>query len=202
MIAKILPILNIVSKILLGLVLVSALVLNLTMAYIMFAPDTFPKPFYLLYQDQNGNIPIFQVASQHETESPTPEPTATPTPEPKPGEGIMLNTGTKIINLAEPNGQKYIRLTIVLEFLPDDPTYSTMVAEAKTAYQTTFLDELNTKLPLIDDTIITMLSTKTFNDLYTAEGKEKLRLELLSRIQAQMPDLRLLSLYFTEFVVD
>jgi len=200
--AKILPILNIAGKVLLGLVLLSALVLNVSMAYIMFAPDTFPKPFYLLYQDKNGNISINQVANQQVTTTPTPEPTPTPTPEPKPGEGIMLNTGTKIINLAEPNGQKYIRLTIVLEFLPNDPTYSTMAPEVKTTYQTAFLDELNTKLPLIDDTIITLLSTKTFNDLYTAEGKENLRVELLTRIQNQLPEYRILTLYFTEFVVD
>ncbi len=200
---KILPILNIVSRVLLGLVLVSALVLNLSMAYIMFAPDSFPKPFYLMYQDANGNPSIsFQSAANNPGSAPQTQVAPTPTPAPKPGEGIMLNTGTKIVNLAEPNGNKYIRVTIVLEFEPNDPTYSTMEAEAKTAYQTTFSDELNTKLPLIDDTIITLLSTKTYNDLYTAQGKEGLRQELMTKIQAQLPDYHLLSVYFTEFVVD
>src|SRR5512133_558940 len=106
MMSKLLPILNIVTRILLGFVLVTALVLNLTMAYIMFAPDSFPKPFYLLYQDKNGNVPVFQMANQTVSTAPPPEPTMTPTPAPMPGDGIMLNTGTKIINLAEPNGQK------------------------------------------------------------------------------------------------
>jgi flagellar basal body-associated protein FliL len=197
--AKILPILNIVTRVLLGLVLLTALVLNLSMAYIMFAPDTLPKPFYLMYQDPNGNTPIIQTGSPAAIAQ---QPVATAAPAVKPGEGVMLNTGTKIVNLSETTGSKYIRVTIVLEFAPKDPTYTTMEAAAKLTYLTAFTDELNTKLPMIDDTIITLLSTKTFNDLYTAAGKEALRQELLAKVQAQMPDYQLMSVYFTEFVVD
>jgi hypothetical protein len=47
---------------------------------------------------------------------------ATPAPEAAheiiPGEGIMLNMSTKIINLVDPTGRKYIRVTIVAEFAP------------------------------------------------------------------------------------
>ncbi len=46
-----------------------------------------------------------------------------------------------------------------------------------------------------------LLSTKTFEDLYTAEGKERLRLELIQVISQRMPEFKLLSVYFTEFVV-
>ena len=46
---KIGKILNVIVKILVIVVLGATAVLSLTMAYIMFAPDTFPKPFHLAY---------------------------------------------------------------------------------------------------------------------------------------------------------
>ena len=53
----------------------------------------------------------------------------------------------------------------------------------------------------MDDTVITLLSTKTYEDLYTADGKEKLRTEILETLSEKLVDLHILSIYFTEFVV-
>ena len=176
--------------------------LSLAMAYIVFAPDDLPKPFYLNY--------IY----------PTPEPTldplslppelqATEIPEKEvlPGEGIMIDTGTKIINLAEPGGRRYIRIDVVLEFVPpeEDP-------EAKPAPEgegaatnpaiDAFTTAINAKLPMINDTVITLLSSKSFDELYTTEGKEVLRHSILEKVQSMMPEDKLLGVYFTEFVVE
>jgi len=49
--------------------------------------------------------------------------------------------------------------------------------------------------------VITLLSTKTYDDLYTADGKEKLRLEIMNDLSQRLPDLHIISIYFTEFVV-
>ena len=92
-------------------------------------------------------------------------------------------------------------MTIVLEFAPDNPAYVTMAAEAKTAYVTDFQSRINARMPVLDDTVITLLSTKTFQDLYTADGKEKLRQQIMQAIALKMPDVKILSIYFTEFVV-
>jgi flagellar FliL protein len=108
---------------------------------------------------------------------------------------------TKIINLVDPTGRKYIRVTIVAEFAPDDPAYLTMTEEEKAAYLVTFEEKLNSRLPIMDDTVITLLSTKTYEDLYTAEGKEKLRTEIMETLSERLTDLQLISIYFTEFVV-
>jgi flagellar basal body-associated protein FliL len=191
-------ILSMIIKVLTAVVLSIVVGLSMAMAYIMFAPDNLPKPFYLTY--------IYPTSAPNQTGGktgvtvPTAEPTAAP--EIMPGGGIMVNTGTKIINLAEPNAKKFIRVTIVLEFSPNDPKYASMTAEEKTTYTTTFTSELTTKMPVIDDAIITMLSTKTFDALYTAAGKEDLRTQLLARIAERLPEYKLLSLYFTEFVVE
>ncbi len=113
----------------------------------------------------------------------------------------MLDMSTKIINLVDPTGHKYIRLTIVVEFAPDNPEYGSMPEEEKTAYLTEFKDKLSSRVPIMDDAVITLLSTKTYEDLYTADGKEKLRAEIMNDLSGKLPDLHIISIYFTEFVV-
>jgi len=188
---KIIKILNAVSQV----ILIIAALVSMFTAYIVFAPDQLPKPFHLIY-DTSVISPV--VAGEH----PVAE-AATPAPEHvyQPGEGIMLNMSTKIINLVDPGGHKYIRLTVVVEFAPDNPEYESLPEEEKTAYLTEFESKLNSRLPIMDDTVITLLSTKTYEDLYTADGKEKLRMEIMDILANKLTDLHILSIYFTEFVV-
>jgi len=192
MLQKILKVLNAVSQVILTL---TALVSMFT-AYIVFAPEQLPKPFHLVYANPE-TIPVATI----ETGS-VEQPVVVPTPhEYLPGEGVMVNMSTKIINLVDPTGRKYIRLTVVVEFAPDNPEYDALPAEEKTAYLTEFADKLNSKMPIMDDAVITLLSTKTYDDLYTADGKEKLRLEIMNDLSQRLPDLHIISIYFTEFVV-
>jgi flagellar FliL protein len=199
---KVFKIFGIIGQVLLITLVVVSSLLSLALAYIVFAPDDLPKPFYLNY--------IY----------PTPEPTldpltlpleaiATEVPEKEtmPGEGVMIDTGTKIINLAEPGGRRYIRIGVVLEFVPpeEDP-------EAKPAAEgegvaanpavDAFTTAVNAKLPMINDTVITLLSSKSFEELYTTEGKEALRHSIMEKVQSLMPEDKLLGVYFTEFVVE
>lgn len=195
MLDKILKVLNAITQVIL---LLTAFV-SLITAYIVFAPDELPKPFRLVYDYSTAlTTPVAAVASETTAE-------ATAAPEAAheiiPGEGIMLNMSTKIINLVDPTGRKYIRVTIVAEFAPDDPEYESLPEEEKTAYLTAFEEKLNSRLPIMDDTVITLLSTKTYEDLYTAEGKEKLRAEIMQILSEKLVDLHLISIYFTEFVV-
>lgn len=201
---NVLKILGTVGKILLIVIVVASSLLSLAMAYIVFAPDDLPKPFYLNYL--------------YPTPSPTPDPataqlteSVTPTPEKTlaPGEGIMIDTGAKIINLAEPGGRRYIRIDVVLEFAPPpaDPAAKPATA-AESAAKTTnpavdaLTNSINARLPMINDIVITLLSSKSYDELYTTEGKEKLRIELMDKIQAMMTDDKILGVYFTEFVVE
>ncbi len=119
----------------------------------------------------------------------------------KPGEGIMLDTGSKIVNLLDPTGRKYLRVGIVLEFAPNDLKYFTMTEEEKTLFLEEFNKELNVKLPVINDVIITLLSNQTFEAVYTAEGKETLRKQIMDTINSKLPENKIIFVYFTEFVV-
>lgn len=202
--AKVLKILGTVSKVMAFIIFTVTALLCLTMAYIMFAPDDLPKPFRLTYQ-YPLNAPSYMPVGVQPPEGmvatliPTPEPTKVVNP----GEGVMVNMSTKIINLEDPSGRKYIRLTVVLEFAPDFSTEATATTNSaeNSDPNAAFIARVNARMPMMDDVVITLLSTKTFEDLYTADGKEALRKEILEAINARLPDFRVISVYFTEFVV-
>lgn len=199
MLTKVLKILNVITQVIL---LITAFV-SLITAYVVFAPDELPKPFRLVYAYDTAFLTPGAAASAP-AEAAAAADAATPTAaahELMPGEGIMLNMSTKIINLVDPTGRKYIRVTIVAEFAPDNPEYTSLPAEEKAAYLTSFEEKLNSRLPIMDDTVITLLSTKTYEELYTAEGKEKLRMEIMDTLSKKLIDLHIISIYFTEFVV-
>jgi len=189
-------ILSIVGKVITVVGMLCVTIITMAMAYIMFAPDTWPKPFYLNY-----SYPVNAMVGNGTT---LPEPTATPEPPVLPGEGVMVTTGTKIINLTDAAGNKYIRVGITLEFKPIhfEETASSGEGEAATK-EDLFTAKITPKLPIIDDVIITVLSGKSYEELYTAEGKEHLRNELATRINERIePDFTVISVYFTEFVIN
>lgn len=207
---KVLKILNLVLKILAIAVLGATTLLSLGMAYIMFAPDEWPKPFRLAYQyaEQvpgylpSGVLPAEPTSAVHEGEAPA-EGEAVVT---EPGGGLMVDMSTKIINLSDPTGRKYIRLTVVLEFVPDPAAEEEAAASSEEGAAAADpnaeqLAKINARMPLMDDMVITILSSKTYEDLYTADGKELLRKEIQEAISQRLPELNILSVYFTEFVV-
>ncbi len=193
---KIFKILGYVAKGMNFFVTTVVAMVSLATAYIVFAPDNLPKPFRLVYDYTNvapmpapvgENVPVVEPTEEvHQL---------------KPGDGVMFNMSTKIINLADPSGRKYIRLTMVLEFAPDDLEYEKMPEEEKSAYLTGFEEKIMGLMPMMDDTVITLLSTKTYEQLYTADGKEQLRQEIMQAIASRVTEYQILSVYFTEFVV-
>lgn len=205
---NVLKILGLVGKILLYILVTAGSLLSLVTAYIVLAPDDLPKPFRLSYL--------------YPTPTPIAEAEATETPEEhlakeiKPGEGVMIDTGTKIINLAETTGNKYIRINVVVEFAPVVTEvveeggkaaaggHGTAAAEpvAEDPAIVALTTAVNARLPMINDTIITLLSSKSFEELYTATGKEALRGELIQKLQGMMPEYKIIGVYFTEFVVE
>jgi flagellar FliL protein len=175
-------------------------VLVVAMAYIMFAPDNFPKPFNLVYANSGTSEPSVEAS---------PEPTIIPTVVIMPGEGLMETMSTKIVNLAGSTSNQYIRITIVLEFVPASlPTATPEAAKKEGESSATTVDpnaELETRIkarmPMMDDIVITLLASKTYSDLYSAQGKEQLRSEIMNAINTKLPEFHVMSVYFTEFVV-
>ncbi len=197
-------ILNLVLKILVGMVLATTVITNLFLVYIVVAPDNLPKPFYLQYKgdaSSASNAPAENTSGSENSsvEDPSTAPAEVHTI--VPGEGIFIDTGTKIVNLADQGGRKFIRVNVVVEFAPTSTEYLTMAEELKTEYLNSFTGEINTKLPVVNDIIITQISTKDFASIYTSEGKELLRSELISILNEKLAEYTVLNVYFTEFVM-
>ena len=89
-----------------------------------------------------------------------------------------------IVNLADAQGQRYLKAVIQLE---------TDNASAD--------GEINGKLPQIRDEILMILSNKTFDDIATVSGKRMLKREIVSAINRYLASGQVTQVYFTEFVV-
>lgn len=89
-----------------------------------------------------------------------------------------------IVNLASQSGRRYLKTTINAELSSDN-----------------LMVELDTKKPAIRDTMISVLSSKTFEEISTAKGKENLKNELVERINESLVDGKIVNLFFTDFAI-
>lgn len=89
-----------------------------------------------------------------------------------------------VINLSGQNGRRYAKASVSLEMSAVE-----------------LQQEVTAKLPLIQDTIIRVISSKTFEEVSTPKGKDKLKEELLQEINAFILDGYIKSIFFTEFVI-
>ena len=98
--------------------------------------------------------------------------------------GIMYDLGNFVVNLADKDADRYLKINIVLEIENEQVKM-----------------ELEKRLPQIKDAITTLLITKTSEDLKTAEGMELLKEEIIKRVNALLPLGGVKNVYFTEFVI-
>ena len=178
--------------------LLAAVTVILLVLYILFAPPTMPKPIYIRFED----------SAAAEAERPTEAPPVASAPEHvsevipyHPGEGIMFSLGTKIVNLAEPGGRRYLQVGIVLECLPAEVAFYDLVGEARVKAEETEKEELETLRPVMEDAVIGLLTSRTYAEIFTMEGKSQLKQEMLSEINGVLGYEKVASVYFTEFLV-
>lgn len=115
--------------------------------------------------------------------------------------GIYYETGQRIVNLADPGGYRYLRVAIVLEFLPDTPGYYSLSGDKLVAAQDAFRVSVDRQRPLIDDVILDVLTSKKFDEIFTVEGKEQLRAQLREELNRRMPNRHVQRVMITDFVV-
>jgi flagellar FliL protein len=102
----------------------------------------------------------------------------------KPGAvGSMRPLDPFLANLADENGARYLKMSLQVEFLGDPPA------------------SFDARLPQIRDVILTLVTSKTFADIRTPEGKERLREDIIDRINHVLAKEAVKSVYFTEFIV-
>jgi flagellar FliL protein len=112
--------------------------------------------------------------------------------EKKAGPGTGPETGAKelypmkpfIVNLADPSGRRYLKLTLSFELGH---------AELK--------KELDVQVIQIQDAVLTVLRAQTYEGISTVEGEMKLKTELLARVNTLLKSGKVSNVYFSEFVV-
>ncbi len=98
--------------------------------------------------------------------------------------GVMYNLGSLIVNLADQDAATFLKVSITLEL--DNQQVQQQVEQ---------------RLPEIKDAIISLISSKTSNEIKNPEGQEKLKEEILKRINAILPAGGVRNVYFTEFII-
>ncbi len=98
--------------------------------------------------------------------------------------GIMIPLESFVINLADSEDIKYLKMTVNLE-----------VDSAKSS------EEAQARMPQIRDALLMLLTSKTSNDVKEIGGKLKLQDEMVARVNNHLKEGKAKAVYFTEFVM-
>jgi len=100
------------------------------------------------------------------------------------GVGPMYPLDKFTVNLMSENGHRYLVVKMNLEESHEGLT-----------------TELDQKLPLVRDIIISVLSSKTVDEISTSKGKEKLKQEIINQLNKYLENGEVRYIYFTEFMI-
>ncbi|SNR86582.1 flagellar FliL protein [Humidesulfovibrio mexicanus] len=98
--------------------------------------------------------------------------------------GELVSIPPLLVNLAEPQGRRYLKLALDIE-----------VKDKLAA------DELNKNMSKVKDSLLLLLSSKTYDDLSTLESKILLKKEIVERLTLVMGEQKVLRVYITEIVI-
>lgn len=98
--------------------------------------------------------------------------------------GPIVPLKTFIVNLADPGGRRYLKVSLELELDKKETE-----------------EEVKNRLPEMRDQIILALSSKTFQQIQGVAGKTVLREELTARLNSILKSGKIKKTFFTEFVV-
>lgn len=100
------------------------------------------------------------------------------------GLGPLFKLETFIVNLSGDSGSRYLKITMQFETAGNG-----------------LVDELNMRTPQIRDLILTLLSSRSYEDVSSTAGKFALKEEVASRVNEVLTSGEVRQVYFTEFVV-
>ena len=101
-----------------------------------------------------------------------------------PDVGVMFTMDPFVVNLAGSKGKRFLKVTTTLELSSPEVN-----------------PEFEENLQKITDSILVLLSSKSFEDVYSVQGKFKLKDEITTRINRFLVVSHVKDAYFTEFIV-
>lgn len=99
--------------------------------------------------------------------------------------GTLIPMETFLVNLAGSRGGKLARINMELEVDTSEVQ-----------------EEIDRRKPQIRDIIIILLSSKTYSQISTAEGKEQLRNEIRDTVNPFLTKGKIKRVYYTEFILN
>ena len=97
---------------------------------------------------------------------------------------LMFHLDPFIVNLAKSGGNRFLKVTVSLEMSSPDVSF-----------------ELKKNIKKITDSILLLLSTKVFKDVYSVQGKFTLKSEITTRVNQFLTKGVVKGAYFTEFII-
>ena len=98
--------------------------------------------------------------------------------------GVMFPMDPFIVNLAGSEGKRFLKVTIFLELSTPEVR-----------------EEIKGKIQKVTDSILVLLSSKAFEDVYSVQGKFKLKDEITTRVNRFLVVGHIKDAYFTEFII-
>jgi len=89
-----------------------------------------------------------------------------------------------IVNLADPSGKRYLKVKLDFELNSEK-----------------LLPEIDKRMPQLRDSILTLLSSKTYEDINSLEEKIQLRAEMMVMLNQYLKTGKITNIYFSEFIV-
>ncbi len=96
----------------------------------------------------------------------------------------LVSLPTILVNLADPLGKRYLKISIEIEVKGKDP--GALVEK---------------DMPMIKDALIMLLSSKTYDDISTLAKKYKLKMEIARRLNQIFGKPLVTNVFFTQFLV-
>jgi flagellar protein FliL len=98
--------------------------------------------------------------------------------------GAIYELENFIVNLSGGSGNNYLKVKISLEMS-----------------NTTLKTEIDKRLPQFRDAILTLLSSKTYEDVKTLQGKSQIRAEIITMLNQYLKTGKITNIYFGDFIV-
>jgi flagellar FliL protein len=96
----------------------------------------------------------------------------------------MFSMPSFVVNLADPLGRRYLKMSLDIE-VRDEAA----------------LEKTEQSMPRIKDSLLLLLSSKSYTDLSSMEDKLALKNEILSRLNQIVGNGTISNVYFTEFII-
>jgi len=103
---------------------------------------------------------------------------------PPPIIGTLWPMEPYIVNLRDNNGERYLKVVLQLEMSNPE-----------------LLSELNLLKPKLRDSTLDLLSTRSYQELQEFSGKQKLREDIMIRLNSFLTSGKIVRIYFTDFVI-